>query len=219
MSPVASPVAPPADPRVIAFCSRNAPEVFHSVATPTEIWAADPFDVPTIHAEAREGFEQLLHRASRLPAPPSGSALLLFGEAGSGKTHLMRAFRTRAHSQGLGYCGYMQMTTEVGSYPRYMLQHLIDGLEQPYPPGGGRTGMARLSAALLEMVPDLTPGEQDRLREGGDDAAALVDDLADRLVGTGYGAATWNCSGPCCTCGGTTRGSRTECRCGCAART
>ena len=67
MSPVASPVAPPADPRVIAFCSRNAPEVFHSVATPTEIWAADPFDVPTIHAEAREGFEQLLHRASRLP--------------------------------------------------------------------------------------------------------------------------------------------------------
>ena len=116
------------------------PEVFHSVATPTAIWKADPYDVETIHAEARAAFEHLLNRAGRTPPPPSGAVLVLLGEAGSGKTHLMRAFRTRAHGQGLGYCGYLQMTAEASNYARYMLTNLIDGLEQPYDPGLARRG-------------------------------------------------------------------------------
>jgi predicted ATPase len=114
------PTAPTLDPRLDAFLAPGGPEVFHSVATPTEIWRADPFDVETIHAPAREAFERLLHRAAHVPPPPSGAVLVLLGEAGSGKTHLMRAFRTRAHAQTLGYCAYMQMTTEVTSYPRYV---------------------------------------------------------------------------------------------------
>lgn len=182
--PPAAP-APPPDPRLAAFCDRGSPEVFHSVATPTELWKADPFDVDTIHAPAREAYERLLHRAARVPAPPAGAVLVLLGEAGSGKTHLMRAFRTRAHSQALGYCGYMQMTTEVGSYPRYMLHNLIDGLEAPYSPDGpSRTGLARLSAALLELVPGLDPAGVAAFRESeGDDAATLADEFADRLAG------------------------------------
>ena len=119
-----------ADPRMAAFLAPGCPEVFHSVATPTEIWKADPYDVETIHAEARAVFEHLLNRAGRTPPPPSGAVLVLLGEAGSGKTHLMRAFRTRAHGQDLGYCSYLQMTSEVSNYARYMLSNLIDGLEQ-----------------------------------------------------------------------------------------
>src|SRR5437660_3062305 len=121
---IESPAA--ADPRMVAFLAPGCPEVFHSVATPTAIWQADPYDVETIHAEARAAFERLLHRGGRLPLPPSGAVLVLLGEAGSGKTHLMRAFRTRAHAQGLGYCGYLQMTTEATSYARYMLNNLLD---------------------------------------------------------------------------------------------
>src|SRR5579872_6245286 len=113
------------DPRLAAFLSPGCPEVFHSVAAPTEIWKSDPYDVETIHGEARAAFERLLHRAGRNPPPPSGAVLVLLGEAGSGKTHLMRAFRTRAHAQGWGYCGYMQMTTEASNYARYMLTNLI----------------------------------------------------------------------------------------------
>ena len=105
-----------ADPRMAAFLAPGCPEVFHSVATSTAIWQADPYDVETIHAEARAAFERLLYRGGRTPPPPSGAVLVLLGEAGSGKTHLMRAFRTRAHGQGLGYCGYMQMTTEASNY-------------------------------------------------------------------------------------------------------
>jgi hypothetical protein len=171
------------DPRMTAFLARDCPEVFHSVATATRIWEADPYDVETIHAEARGAFEQVLNRAARTPLPPAGAVLVLLGEAGSGKTHLMRAFRTRVHGQGLGYCGYLQMTSETGNYARYVLTNLIDSLEQPYDPTtSARTGLSRLSAALLESVPGLSWLEMDAFREGeGEDPTRLVDDYADRL--------------------------------------
>jgi hypothetical protein len=174
-----------ANPRLDAFLAPSCPEVFHSVATPTAIWQADPYDVKTIHAEAREAFERLLYRGGRTPPPPSGAVLVLLGEAGSGKTHLMRAFRARAHSQGLGYCGYLQMTTEASNYARYMLSNLIDGLEQPYAPyGPSRTGLARLSAALLESVPGRTGIDMEAFRESEGDPTRLVDDYADQLQKT-----------------------------------
>lgn len=181
-----APVAAPADPRVVAFCDRDAPEVFHSVANPTEMWRADPFDVDAIHPEAREVFRRLLVRAAEAKSPTAGKVLLLHGVAGSGKTHLMRAFRTLAHRDALGYCGYMQMAAEVGSYARYALQNLIDRLEERYDPdpdGGDRTGLARLAAGVLDAVPGLTADERSRFRqEEPADPAALVEEYADRLA-------------------------------------
>ena len=177
---IESPVA--LDPRMAAFLRTDCPEVFHAVATPTEIWKADPYDVETIHAEARAAFEHVLNRAGRTPPPPSGAILVLLGEAGSGKTHLMRAFRTRAHGQGLGYCAYLQMTAEASNYARYILSNLIDGLEQPYDPTGpSRTGLARLSAAVLESVPGLPGSDMEAFRAGDCDATRLADEYADRL--------------------------------------
>jgi hypothetical protein len=185
MSTVAAPIESPVatDPRMTAFLARDCPEVFHSVATPTAIWKADPYDVETIHEEARAAFEHVLNRAGRDPSPPSGAVLVLKGEAGSGKAHLMRAFRTRAHGQELGYCAYLQMTAEASNYARYMLTNLIDGLEQPYDPhtDQSRTGLARLSAALLELVPGLSGNDLDAFRDGDGDPTRLADDYADRL--------------------------------------
>jgi hypothetical protein len=78
------------------------------------------------------------------------------------------------------------MTTEASNYARYMLTNLIDGLEQPYAPDGpSRTGLARLSAALLESVPELTAAGREAFREGEGDPTRLVDNYADRLQGTG----------------------------------
>jgi hypothetical protein len=182
---VASLGTPVTDPRMAAFLAPDCPEIFHSVATPTAIWKADPYDVETIHTEARLAFERLLHRGSRTPPPPSGAALVLLGEAGSGKTHLMRAFRTRAQVQGWGYCGYLQMTTEATNYARYILNNLIDSLEQPYDPTSPcRTGLDRLSAALLESVPGLPGNGREVLFDEGSDPTQLVDDYADRLQRT-----------------------------------
>jgi Helicase HerA, central domain len=175
-----------ADRRMAAFCDRQCPEIFHCVATPTSIWQADPFDVESIDSEARDAFERLLHRGGQTPLPPSGAVLVLLGEAGSGKTHLMRAFRTRAHSQGLGYCGYLQMTTEASNYARYMLTNLIEALESPYSPSDpmSTTGLGRLSTGLLEYVPRLSSTEREALRLEEGDVTRMVDDFADRLHAT-----------------------------------
>ena len=42
-----------ADPRLGAFVSADAPEIFHAIAHQHEIWLPDPFDVPELHTRAR----------------------------------------------------------------------------------------------------------------------------------------------------------------------
>ncbi|HEY1187439.1 MAG TPA: ATP-binding protein, partial [Gemmata sp.] len=178
MPPITAPVptAAKADPRVAAYCAPEGPEVFSGVVHGNQIWAPDRFDVEAVHRGARDGFQRLLSRASGADAPPHGVSLLLLGEAGSGKTHLMRAFRTAAHEQGTGYCGYMQMLCRADSYPRYVLSYLIDSLEQPYRPGDPTTGLMRLARGLLDAL-ELDPADVEQLCEDHLD----LSDLAKRV--------------------------------------
>jgi hypothetical protein len=188
VSATASPPTPAAPalgakPYAEAFCSPAGAEVFHSIVGPNEVWKDDPYDLWEIHAEVRETFSTLLNRAVGDPRPHKGRVLLLLGESGSGKTHLMRAFRAAAQCHGLGYCGYLQMTSAVSNYNRYVLSKLIDSLEQPYCDPDASTGLARLSTGLLEAVPSLSDGDRQRLWEGSlDDLHRCVFDLADRVV-------------------------------------
>jgi energy-coupling factor transporter ATP-binding protein EcfA2 len=136
------------DPRREAFL-KPAVEVFHTVEHQHDLWLEDPFDVREIHAYARDVFERLVVQATTPPGLSSGRILLLLGDAGSGKTHLMRAFRSFVHSEGLGYFAYMQMTTSSQNYGRYILQKVIDSLEHPYwRPQIEASGLKRLSNAL-----------------------------------------------------------------------
>ncbi len=178
-----TPAASTADRRLEVFCSAAGPEIFHSIVGHQEIWMPDPFDVPTIHEDARDTFRQLLNRAAAGPA--TGKLLLLQGVSGSGKTHLMRAFRNMVHEER-GYCGYMQMTSAATNYARYALSNLIDSLDQPYrPPEVQTSGLSRLSLGLLEAVPGLAAEERERFRDGDvPDLAGTVNDYADRLLGT-----------------------------------
>ena len=48
-------VVPPCA-RMAAFCAPGAPEVFQSIVYQPQIWLPDPYDVETIHADAREAF-------------------------------------------------------------------------------------------------------------------------------------------------------------------
>jgi AAA ATPase-like protein len=146
-----------------AFQAPDAPEVFHSVVHRHDLWKEDPFDVEAIHAEARQAFERLVLRAIDPPGTTGGRILLLLGESGSGKTHLLRAFRNSVHQRGLAFAGYLQMTSGTASYGRYLLRNLIESLDQPYSAAGGPTsGLSRLSAALCQSLPD-------RVRLGGDE--------------------------------------------------
>ena len=124
-------LSPSIDPHRKAFLSPTSPEVFHSVCHRHDIWKRDPFDVATIHREAREAFEALVERATTPRVAGAGRILLLLGESGAGKTHLMRAFRNYVHENGRGFCGYMQMTVGTENYGRYVLSNLIESLDQP----------------------------------------------------------------------------------------
>jgi hypothetical protein len=174
------------DPRIAAFCSPERPEVFHAIAYRNDIWKDDPFDVATIHEEARATFERLVNRAATPSGAATGRILLLEGEAGSGKTHLLRAFRNWAHERGRGYYGYMQMTSATSHYGRYALNNLIDSLDQPYyEPASDTTGLLRLSTAIAESSRGVPLERLDQIRSGEldhDCLAKLVEALADQIV-------------------------------------
>ena len=171
------------DPRAIAFCSPGAPEVFHAVASASQIYEPDLFDVESIHAEAREVFTRTLERVVEPGRTGPGRILLLLGESGSGKTHLMRAFRNDVHGRRLGVVGYLQMTVGSEDYARYLLGRLIDSLQQPHArPEVEQSSLSCLSDAVAELI---EPLDRESLREddlGETGLGVFVQRLADQLL-------------------------------------
>jgi len=169
------------DVRLEAFLSNKSPEIFHSVQHSQDVWRADPFDVAELHRAARETFERLVEQAAD-GEMASGRILLLRGESGAGKTHLMRAFRNYVHGEERAFFGYMQMTSSTKTYDRYVLQKLIESLDQPYwPPVTPASGLRILSDALIERLPAAVA----RKLTDADESANVkdtVNELSDRLV-------------------------------------
>ncbi|MCP3167513.1 helicase HerA-like domain-containing protein [Myxococcus qinghaiensis] len=144
------------DPRLKVFLSDSG-EVFSGVQQGQYLWQPDPFDVETLNAPARRAFKRLLDRATTTSPPDSGKILLLLGESGSGKTHLVRAFRNHAHGQKRGFTGYMPMTVDAAHYDRYILSSLIDSLDHhPYDVAhGDDSGVMHLSNTLMSQCTSL----------------------------------------------------------------
>ncbi|WP_437965141.1 helicase HerA-like domain-containing protein [Sorangium sp. So ce260] len=167
------------------FLSAAKKDVFHSVEHRGQIWREDPFDVESVHEQARTQFQRLLTQVTTPPGLEAGRILLLLGESGSGKTHLVRAFRNHVHLNGLGFVGYMQMTTSVSSYSRYLVSNLIDSLDQTYYEAlGTGSGLLRLSNAVAARC-----GDSDAIRAvseredlDNDQVIDLVERAADRLI-------------------------------------
>ena len=167
------------------FLSGSKKDVFHSVEHRHQIWREDPFDVESVHEPARAQFQRLLMQVTTPPGLDAGRILLLLGESGSGKTHLVRAFRNHAHVNGLGFVGYMQMTTSISSYSRYLLTNLVDSLDQPYYESlGTGSGLLRLSNAVAARCSDTETIRALGDNEGldADAVVELVERAADRLI-------------------------------------
>jgi Cdc6-like AAA superfamily ATPase len=173
------------DARVRVFCSPKAAEVFHSVSHAREVWKRDPFDVSEVHNDARRQMERELEY-SMSPRSDFGRIQLVLGDAGSGKTHLMRSFRYYVHSRQLGYVGYLQMSTRTHDYPRYILSNLIDSLEKPYDnPNVSDASLVCLSEALLGHLPASQQTSIDELRYKelfAEQQAELTNDIAENLL-------------------------------------
>jgi hypothetical protein len=167
------------------FISSAKRDLFHSVEHRNQIWREDPFDVDSVHEHARAQFQRLLAQATTPPGLDSGRILLLLGESGSGKTHLIRAFRNHVHVNGLGFVGYMQMTTAINSYTRYLMSNLIDSLDQAYYESAGTgSGLLRLSTAIASRCGDTDAIRTlcDKANLSTDEIIELVERAADRLI-------------------------------------
>lgn len=176
-----------ADARAAGFCRPDAPEVFSSVAHASQVFLRDPFDVEAIHAEARRIFDAQIEKVLGTSGHAAhGRTLLVLGKSGSGKTHLLRAFRVAVHARRLGYVGYLQMASDVGDYARYVLTKLVDSLERPFDaPEVGESALVRLSTSLVELPGAIPPDALERLRNGeipDGELSSFLGGLVDRLL-------------------------------------
>jgi hypothetical protein len=159
----------------------------HSITWEDDVWQADPVDVEEVHLKARRKFYDVLAKVTdSANGTGAGQAriLLFHGQSGAGKTHLVRALRTKSHRDGKAYFGYAQMTPDVANYADYFLRRLINSLEKPYDPDeNGESALARLTRRMVEAA--LPPGEIEKLREGDlseEALAELVLTLADDIL-------------------------------------
>ncbi|MET0403755.1 MAG: helicase HerA-like domain-containing protein [Cystobacter sp.] len=137
------------DSRLEAFLT-DGEEVFSGIQQGQHLWKQDPFDVESINAPARRVFQRLVNRAVATPPPDTGKILLLRGDSGSGKTHLVRAFRNLVHGRTQGYVGYLPMTVDTPHYGRHVLRCVMDSLDRPYDERVDETsGLMRLSHTVM----------------------------------------------------------------------
>jgi DNA helicase HerA-like ATPase/energy-coupling factor transporter ATP-binding protein EcfA2 len=177
--------APGTDLRLEAFLS--GPRVFAAITHADSVFEEDPFDVEEVHAEVRETFERMVNQAiDRDAQPDRGRILLVLGDSGAGKTHLMRAFRSYVHRGHHGFAVYAQLQSRAPEYGHYLLHNVIESLERRY---GARSddasGLLELARGLSRFLSDELQASVARLAEDDWESGALathVNRLVDELL-------------------------------------
>lgn len=175
------------DPRLDLFSDPTLPDPFQDSVSPASFWLPDPCDIPTLHQEAQETFEYLIAKiASRTQS--SGRLWLLMGDAGTGKTHLLRRFRHHLHSQRSGYFSYIPLITMPDDYAKHLLHRFLDALDKPYNSYNNTstiTGLQTIADTIASLLPEEALQflrEEDRFRHSPNLLYELVHNLADQLV-------------------------------------
>lgn len=154
-------------------------EVLGSVVQATQMAQPDPLDVGQLHADARRAFDETL---AQVRGDARSRILLIRGEAGCGKTHLIRSLRAQAHGQRAGVIAYVHMTAEHGDYRQYLLRQVIRSLSDPYDLHAGSAHASALDLISDALCHHLEEGAAEKLREADDvTLAQLVTDDADAL--------------------------------------
>jgi hypothetical protein len=174
------------DRRVKAFLEPC--RVFSAVQQASSIFENDPFDVEAVHREARLSFEQLVAQATMRPhVPDLGQMLVVLGDSGAGKTHLLRGFRRHVQEGHRGFVIYAQLQSRTEDYSRYLLFHLVESLSRRYSEQSGKTGLRELASGLLRLA---RPPLRERLERLADDTwdahgnlTEHVDELVNELLG------------------------------------
>jgi hypothetical protein len=166
--------------RLAALQAAEQAGVFSSVVLGARFWTEDPLDVPTLHAEARREFRGLL---DALQADPLTSRLMVvLGEVGSGKTHLLRALRASAARDYGAVCAYAQFNAPGDRFERHFLGHLVFSCSQKTSGNGSEEdAFARALVRARALAPDIAV-ELERAWEAEDGDPVSTGQLVVRLA-------------------------------------
>jgi len=170
------------DRRVKAFLS--GARVFYHVQDAVSVCEADPFDVEMLHSEARTSFRRLMKEVTtEFRQTSGGPTLLLVGNSGAGKTHVLRGFWSYAQEYGRGFAMYAQMYPHVDDYSRYFLKHMVESLKCPYSGvDGGRSGLEELATGLVHLKGGDFAAKVGRLVELRGGPRSILDQQVNALV-------------------------------------
>lgn len=172
-----NPAAPVADheQQVRAFLAPT--QVFSHVEYASSVFDDDPFDVDVIQPTARRAFARVVQQVMAPQASVNaGGMLLLLGDAGMGKTHLLRSFRQHIQEHGRGYAVYVPLHANTNYHAHYLLQYVVDSLVQPYP--SASSGLHALARGIIEKVPEPLRSQLDALARGELDVDAHAEVIA-----------------------------------------
>ncbi|WP_045878343.1 DUF87 domain-containing protein [Pseudofrankia sp. DC12] len=141
------------------------------VRTPEDVWRSAPDHVDGIHPVAARSVTDNLATATASTGRPNPMGLVIQGQAGTGKTHLLGWVRERVHAAG----GYFFLVGPLGGTPFWesVLASVVDGLTREI--DGHDTQLRvflRRLATLISAPPEVTavvtgqaPYEQSRLKD------------------------------------------------------
>ena len=154
-------------------------------------WQAGQDDVPEIHDEA---FRLCCDVLQAVRSGGQTRSVVVYGEAGSGKTHLLRRFRTYCvgdppHAVDPIAPEVVFVAAKLQTSPqhlwRYLRQSLVDDLLRP-----GPDGTTQLERVLLRRFAEVRPADADlrlwfewlcEAHPDPDDLRATLDDLFDQV--------------------------------------
>jgi Helicase HerA, central domain len=95
-----------------------------------DVWSRPASDVPHLHAKLRAEFADKLGAMERNPGAGSPLGWVVVGDGGSGKTHLLGAFRREASRRK---CPFIMVDlTDVRNFWESVLQGYMDSLQQQF---------------------------------------------------------------------------------------
>ena len=161
---------------------QNNPFLSSSVGDPRD----NPYpDIAAVNEPAFLGLSQLIRQKAASPSLPCAG--LVFGETGSGKTHLIgRLLRgTNTRENGFSFA-YVQPIEDPEQTYRYLLREIIVNLCHPAPGFSAETRMDRIVNTVFQDA-ETMPVRQTLSAEKEISAEPLLDEFQDRLRQTVHG--------------------------------
>jgi len=142
------------------------------------IWEDCTYDVPGVHEEIRKEFEAKIIQYAAAEDRHSPLGWIIQGMPGSGKTHLMGAFRKMATSLGANFV--MVDMTDIHDFWETVLQGYLSSLQQPFEKGKLQSELvlecllrlAGVRKGRAKKIADLSAQKRERI--AGQILAALV---------------------------------------------